>query len=198
MTEPQKYYTLLGLVCEDFPHYAVDMAIAAGCPGERQRLHDVKRGRTVSLPDLVALVQHSMPRFKIPTYLRPDGDGGDIEEFIKQMFLLYRVGKLEVSASWLAKAVSEGSQQAMEEREVRNYFKLVCELEPSRIAPKRIRIPIEADYLKLDAQGHPGITAYHCEVARPYTLLVQDWLTADEIQAFSSPVSEVAEQEAVA
>ena len=72
MTDTQKFYTLLGLVCEDFPHYAVDVALGNGHPGPRQRLADVKRGRTISLPDLVALVRYSLPRVEIPAHLLPE------------------------------------------------------------------------------------------------------------------------------
>jgi hypothetical protein len=72
MTLTQKYHALMALVCEDFPHYAVDMAITAGCKVPRQRLHDVKRGRTINLPDLVELVRYSMPLFEIPAHLLPE------------------------------------------------------------------------------------------------------------------------------
>lgn len=189
MTPTQKYYTLLGLVCEDFPHYAVEMAVAAGCPGERQRLHDVKRGRTVSLPDLLELVRYSLPRFEVPTHLLPDEEAANagIEEFVKNMFLLFRVARLEVSAKWLAKSLSEHGKQGLDERAVRHYLQHTLGLEPSSV-PKRLRIPLEADYTQLDVQGHPEVTAYHVEMARSYTLLVQNWLTQQELRLFASPI----------
>jgi hypothetical protein len=72
MHEEEKFYSLLALVCRKMPHYAVQMTIDAGYEAERQRLHDVKRGRTICLPDLVALVRHSLPRFEIPAHLLPE------------------------------------------------------------------------------------------------------------------------------
>lgn len=72
MTPTQKYHALMALVCDDFPHYAVAMAIAAGCKLPAQRLHDVKRSRTTNLADLVELVRHSLPRFEIPAHLLPE------------------------------------------------------------------------------------------------------------------------------
>ena len=74
MHEEEKYYSLLGLVCRKMPHYAVQMALDAGYGTDlpRQFLHDVKRGRTVNLVVLVALVRHSLPLFEIPAHLLPD------------------------------------------------------------------------------------------------------------------------------
>ncbi|SHL86944.1 hypothetical protein [Hymenobacter psychrotolerans] len=76
MTEKQKYYALLSLVCETLPHYAVDRAIRAGYGQQyasaATRLGHVKQGKVAHLPDLVALVESSMPEFPIPAHLRPN------------------------------------------------------------------------------------------------------------------------------
>lgn len=76
MTDKQKYYHLLGEVCEAMPSSAVDSAIRAGYGQEHKsastRLHHVKQGKVASLPDLVALIHASMPSYEIPTHLRPD------------------------------------------------------------------------------------------------------------------------------
>ncbi|QNE38593.1 hypothetical protein F1C16_03010 [Hymenobacter sp. NBH84] len=75
MTEKQKYFALQALVCEELPPYAVDMAIRAGYGKQYEsasrRLAHVKQGKVANLADLLALVQHSMPRFNVPEYLLP-------------------------------------------------------------------------------------------------------------------------------
>lgn len=75
MTEKQKYYHLLGEVCEAMPSSAVDDAIRAGYGKEHRsastRLHHVKQGKVASLPDLLALIKHSMPDYEVPAHLRP-------------------------------------------------------------------------------------------------------------------------------
>jgi hypothetical protein len=74
MHEDEKFYGLLALVCRKMPHYAVQMTLDAGRYKHhpRQFLHDVKRGRTLDLPALVAIVTHSLPDFKIPEHLLPE------------------------------------------------------------------------------------------------------------------------------
>jgi hypothetical protein len=74
MHEDEKFYGLLALVCRKMPHYAVQMTLDAGKYKDqpRQFLHDVKRGRTINLAALVALVSHSIPDFKIPEHLLPE------------------------------------------------------------------------------------------------------------------------------
>ncbi|MGI4862967.1 MAG: hypothetical protein ACRYFZ_03535 [Janthinobacterium lividum] len=76
MTDKQKYYHLLGEVCEAMPSSAVDSAIRAGYGQEHKsastRLHHVKQGKVASLPDLVALIRYSMPGYEIPAHLLPD------------------------------------------------------------------------------------------------------------------------------
>jgi hypothetical protein len=73
MHEEEKFYNLMALVCRKMPHYAVQMTLDAGKYKDqpRQFLHDVKRGRTLNLPALVALVRHSLPDFEIPAHLLP-------------------------------------------------------------------------------------------------------------------------------
>lgn len=75
MTDKQRYYHLLGEVCEDMPSSAVDSAIRAGYGQEHKsastRLHHVKQGKVVSLPDLMALIRHSMPDYQVPAHLLP-------------------------------------------------------------------------------------------------------------------------------
>jgi hypothetical protein len=71
MTEREKYYTLLGLVCEKLPYYAAHLAAEAGL-GVAARLQNIKLGRIVNLADLVALVRHSLPDFEIPAHLLPE------------------------------------------------------------------------------------------------------------------------------
>jgi len=76
MTDKQKYYHLLGEVCEAMPSSAVDSAVRAGYGQEHKsastRLHHVKQGKVASLPDLVALIRYSMPGYDIPAQLLPD------------------------------------------------------------------------------------------------------------------------------
>jgi hypothetical protein len=71
MTEREKYFTLLGLVCEKLPYYAAHLAAEAGL-GVAARLQNVKLGRVIHLADLVALVRHSIPDFEIPSHLLPE------------------------------------------------------------------------------------------------------------------------------
>jgi hypothetical protein len=77
MHEQEKFYYLLAMVCRKMPRYAVDLAISAGYGAEygatvQRRLYNVKQGKVVNLPDLVALVRHSLPDFEIPSHLLPD------------------------------------------------------------------------------------------------------------------------------
>ncbi|HEX8506518.1 MAG TPA: hypothetical protein VF630_14220 [Hymenobacter sp.] len=75
MTDRQKYYHLLGEVCELMPSSAVDSAIRAGYgrafKSASTRLHHVKQGKVASLPDLLALIEHSMPDYEVPAHLLP-------------------------------------------------------------------------------------------------------------------------------
>ncbi|MDO7849198.1 hypothetical protein Q5H92_22735 [Hymenobacter sp. M29] len=72
MTEKQKYYALQALVCEALPYYAAATTISAGHKASLTRLQNVKQGKAISLTDLVAMVKHSLPDFKIPAHLLPE------------------------------------------------------------------------------------------------------------------------------
>lgn len=78
MTDKQKYYHLLGEVCEAMPSSAVDSTIRSGYGREyasaSTRLHHVRQGKVASLPDLVAMVRASMPSYQIPAHLLPADD----------------------------------------------------------------------------------------------------------------------------
>jgi hypothetical protein len=71
MTEKQKFYRLLSLVCEDLPTSAVSDAIAGGYKANALQLIHVRQGRTINLPHLVKLIEVGLPHFPIPTELRP-------------------------------------------------------------------------------------------------------------------------------
>lgn len=71
MTEREKYFSLQALVCEKLPYYAAQMA-ATEYGGLLQRWQNVKAGKVVNLPDLVALVRHAKPDFEIPAHLLPE------------------------------------------------------------------------------------------------------------------------------
>jgi hypothetical protein len=75
MTDKQKYYHLLAEVIEDLPFYAPTQAIRAGYgdqyPSAATRLAHVKQGKVACLPDLIAMVEITMPDFEIPPHLRP-------------------------------------------------------------------------------------------------------------------------------
>jgi hypothetical protein len=83
MTDKQKYYHLLGEVCEEMPSSAVDSAIRAGYGQEHKsastRLHHVKQGKVVSLPDLMALIRYSMPGYEVPAHLLPEAAPAPVE-----------------------------------------------------------------------------------------------------------------------
>jgi hypothetical protein len=71
MSEKQRFYALQALVCDALPYYAADMTVKAGYPATLTRLQNVKASKVISLADLVAMVQHSLPDFKIPEHLLP-------------------------------------------------------------------------------------------------------------------------------
>lgn len=83
MTEKEKYYHLLGEVCEKMPSSAVDSAIRAGYGQEHKsastRLHHVKQGKVVSLADLLALIRYSMPDYQVPAPLLPEAAPAAVE-----------------------------------------------------------------------------------------------------------------------
>ena len=71
MTEREKYFTLLGLVCEKLPYYAAQLTADAGL-GQLGRLQNVKQGKAIGLADLVTMIRHTLSDFEIPAHLLPE------------------------------------------------------------------------------------------------------------------------------
>jgi len=71
MTEQQKYFRLLSFVYGPLPTSAIDKVIAGGYPLGSTALAQVRVGRTINLPALVALVQAGLPDFEIPAEVLP-------------------------------------------------------------------------------------------------------------------------------
>jgi len=71
MTEREKYFSLLALICEKLPYYAAQM-LAKKEGGTLSRWQNVKAGKTISLADLVAMVRLTLPDFEIPAHLLPE------------------------------------------------------------------------------------------------------------------------------
>ncbi|HEX8659202.1 MAG TPA: hypothetical protein VF690_16805 [Hymenobacter sp.] len=71
MTDKQKYYHLLALVCEQLPTTAVDEVVRSGHEAGATKLMSVRHGRIINLPWLVDLVRVGMPTFSIPQDLFP-------------------------------------------------------------------------------------------------------------------------------
>jgi hypothetical protein len=71
MTEKQKYYALQSLVCETLPTSAIDALSKKDYPMPSTALIQVRIGRTINLPALVALVRAGLPQFEIPEHLLP-------------------------------------------------------------------------------------------------------------------------------
>ncbi|GAA3953749.1 hypothetical protein [Hymenobacter algoricola] len=71
LTDKQKYFHLMGEVCEQLAPDAVDATVRAGYKTPSNLLAMVRLGRRANLPDLVAMVEVSLPAFEIPTHLRP-------------------------------------------------------------------------------------------------------------------------------
>jgi hypothetical protein len=71
MTERQKYLRLLAEVIEDLPTSAIDKAVRAGYAASSMLLSNVRMGRAMNLPHLVALIEYGLPSYKIPVHLLP-------------------------------------------------------------------------------------------------------------------------------
>ena len=71
MTEKQKYYRLMSLICESLSGSAVDALVRAGYPLGTTVLTQVRYGRTINLPALIDLVHAGLPDFQIPAELLP-------------------------------------------------------------------------------------------------------------------------------
>lgn len=71
MTERQKYLHLLAEVIEDLPTSSIDTAVRAGYAASTMLLSNVRMGRAVNLPHLVALIKYGLPDYRIPAHLLP-------------------------------------------------------------------------------------------------------------------------------
>ena len=71
MTEKQKFYRLYSDVCEVLPTKSINAAIAGGYNTNAVQLLQVRQGRIINLPHLVALVRFGLPGYNIPTELLP-------------------------------------------------------------------------------------------------------------------------------
>lgn len=71
MTERQKFLHLLAEVIEDLPTSAIDAAVRDGYQASTTMLGNVRMGRVMNLPHLVALIGYGLPDFVIPAHLLP-------------------------------------------------------------------------------------------------------------------------------
>ncbi|MBF9239494.1 hypothetical protein I2I05_19025 [Hymenobacter sp. BT683] len=71
MTDRQKYFHLLALVCEDLHASAVDVAVRGGHEASSVKLMGVRHGRYIKLAWLIDLVRIGLPDFSIPAELLP-------------------------------------------------------------------------------------------------------------------------------
>jgi len=72
MTEKQKFYHLYADVCETLPTSAIDALVRSGfTEASSVQLVQVRQGRQINLPWLVALVRIGLPHFPIPAELLP-------------------------------------------------------------------------------------------------------------------------------
>jgi hypothetical protein len=71
MTERQKFLHLLAEVIEDLPTSAIDTAVRDGYKASTTMLGNVRMGRVMNLPHLVALIGYGLPSYIIPAHLLP-------------------------------------------------------------------------------------------------------------------------------
>lgn len=71
MTERQKYLHLLAEVIEDLPTSSIDTAVRAGYAASTVILSNVRAGRVMNLPHLLALISYGLPGYQIPAHLLP-------------------------------------------------------------------------------------------------------------------------------
>jgi hypothetical protein len=71
MTNKQKYYRLMSLVCETLPPRSIDLLSQTGYELPPTVLYQVRNGRAINIAALVALVQIGLPEFQIPEELLP-------------------------------------------------------------------------------------------------------------------------------
>jgi hypothetical protein len=112
-----------------------------------------------------------------------------VEEFIKEMFLMYRQGSMKLSIKWLAKSINDTSKYRVDEQDLRNYLKSARNMVPSA-QNARIRIPLAMEDVEYPDGRTPEIVAWHTEQARYYRFNVQDWLSEDELKVFEGPWGE--------
>lgn len=72
MTEKQKFYHLYAEVCETLPTSAIDTLIRSDFKeASSVQLVQVRQGRQINLPWLVALIKVGLPDFEIPEQWLP-------------------------------------------------------------------------------------------------------------------------------
>lgn len=72
MTEKQKFHHLYAEVCEMLPTSAIDALIRSGFPeASSVQLVQVRQGRQLNLPWLVALIRVGLPHYEIPAEWLP-------------------------------------------------------------------------------------------------------------------------------
>ena len=72
MTEKQKFYHLYAEVCETLPTSAIDALIRSGfAEASSVQLVQVRQGRQINLPWLVALIRVGLPQYVIPAEWLP-------------------------------------------------------------------------------------------------------------------------------
>ena len=113
-----------------------------------------------------------------------------VEEFIKELFLMYRQGSLKLSVKWLVKAVNETSKYRVDEQDLRNYLKSARGMSPST-QNARIKIPLAMEDVEYLDGRTPDIVSWHYENARYYRFEVQEWLSEAELAVFEGPWGEV-------
>jgi hypothetical protein len=71
MTDKQKFYRLLSFVCEELPTSVINELVQSGYPLGAVALMQVRQGRVINLPALVAMVHKALPAYQIPVDLLP-------------------------------------------------------------------------------------------------------------------------------
>jgi hypothetical protein len=106
-----------------------------------------------------------------------------IEEFIKNMFLTYRLEQFKLPLNWLTKQLNDEAKYRTDVLDVRTYLKEKRGMEPAS-APVRNRIPNDVDPDVLDKSGRPLVSYDTQGTSRPYTFKVEDWLKGDDLREF--------------
>jgi hypothetical protein len=106
-----------------------------------------------------------------------------IEEFIKNMFLTYRLESFKLPVLWLTKQLNDEGKYKMDAMDVRTFLKEKRNMEPSKIAVRN-RIPVDVYPDLTDAQGRPEVLYDTTGTGRPYTFRVQEWLSGEDLAEF--------------